>query len=73
VTVSPDYDSDELVGAAEIADRLGVARGVVGDWRRRYDAGSPTPFPDPVAALTMGNVWYWPHVRDWALATNRIR
>jgi len=68
---SPDYDSDELVGAAESAARLGVARGVVGDWRRRYRADAVTPFPEPVASLAMGHVWFWPHGRDWARATNR--
>ena len=70
--MSPDYDSEELVGAAEIAQRLGVARGVVGDWRRRYGDDAANPFPQPVASLTMGHVWYWPHVREWAKTTTRL-
>lgn len=67
VAVAPPYDSEQIVGAAEIAQRLGVARGVVGDWRRRYD-----DFPEPVASLTMGHVWNWPDVERWARDTGRL-
>lgn len=59
---------DQLVGAAEIADRLGLAMAqTVRDWRRRDDS-----FPQPVATLTMGHVWYWPDVERWAKATGRL-
>lgn len=61
-------DSDHLVGAAEIAARLGVKRPqVVHDWRRRYPA-----FPEPVAHLRQALVWYWPDVEAWARATHRL-
>lgn len=64
-------DVDELVGAAEIARRLGVAgREVVNAWRRRDNQGHP--FPAPVATLEMGNVWNWPDVEAWAKRTGRL-
>lgn len=59
---------DELVGAAEIASRLGVGKAtVVHDWRRRHPE-----FPQPVAQLTMGLLWAWPDVEAWAQATGRL-
>lgn len=59
---------DSLVGAAEIAQRLGVGKAtVVHDWRRRHP-----DFPQPVATLTMGLVWSWPDVEKWARKTGRL-
>ena len=59
---------DELVGAAEIAERLGVGKStVVHDWRRRYPK-----FPEPVAELSAGLVWAWPDVEKWAKSTGRV-
>lgn len=60
------FTADELVGVAEIADRLGVGTSVVHDWRRRHDA-----FPQPIARLSMGLIWSWPDVEDWARRTGR--
>lgn len=61
-------DVEELVGAAEIADRLGLALGqTVHDWRRRH-----ADFPQPVARLRMGIVWFWPDVEAWARRTGRL-
>ncbi|WP_428122392.1 helix-turn-helix transcriptional regulator [Candidatus Poriferisodalis sp.] len=61
-------DIDELVGAAEIAERLGVKRlQVVHDWRRRH-----AEFPRPVVAVSRTLVWYWPEVRRWAIQTGRL-
>lgn len=57
----------QLVGAHEIADRLGVARPqVVHAWRRRHD-----DFPAPLAELRMGLVWWWPAIERWARLTGR--
>lgn len=62
-------DSEHLVGAAEIAARLGVKRPqVVHDWRRRY-----ADFPEPVAHLKQALVWNWPDVERWAKATGRLK
>ena len=59
----------QLVGAAEIAERLGVKRAhLVHDWRRRHE-----DFPEPVAELSMGLVWAWPDVEAWAKRTGRLR
>lgn len=61
-------DSDELVGTAEIATRLGVGRPqVVHDWRRRHP-----DFPEPIATLSHFHIWTWPDVAAWAEATGRI-
>lgn len=60
---------DQLVGAAEIAQRLGVARPqVVHDWRRRH-----ADFPAPVVKLRQAMVWNWPEVERWARRTGRLR
>ena len=61
---------EQLVGTAEIAERLGVKRHqVVNDWMRRY----PGEFPDPVAQLRRGPIWNWPDVERWARKTGRLR
>ena len=62
------YDTKDLVGVAEIAERLGVGTSVVHDWRRRHD-----DFPEPVLRLRMGLIWAWPDVRRWASSTGRLR
>jgi hypothetical protein len=60
---------DELVGAAEIAARLGSDRtAFVHDLRRRHPE-----FPEPVAKLKAALVWAWPDVEEWARATGRLK
>ena len=60
---------DDLVGAAEIAERLGLAQvQTVHSWRRRYP-----DFPAPVAQLRQAMIWSWPDVESWAQATDRAR
>ncbi len=56
----------DLVGTAEIADRLGRHRNMAHTWLHLY----PT-FPRPVARLPMGHVWSWADVEAWAVATGR--
>jgi hypothetical protein len=61
---------DELVGAAEIAERL-ITSGqtsIVHDWRRRHP-----DFPQPVTTLKAGHVWAWPDVEAWAKKTGRLK
>ena len=60
---------EDLVGAAEIARRLGYKRSVyVHNLRSRYD-----DFPEPVADLSSGLVWVWSDVEKWARATGRLK
>ena len=57
-----------LVGAQEIADRLGIAhRQTVITWTRRYD-----DFPEPLVRLNNAWVWDWPDIEAWAKRTGRI-
>jgi len=60
-------DVSQLVGATEIAKRLGLSRPqIVHTWRRRYGE-----FPEPVLVLDMGHLWYWPDVESWLKRTGR--
>ncbi len=60
---------DQLVGAAEIAERMGSTQPrTIHQWRRRYG-----DFPEPVARLRQALVWYWPDVEQWARRTGRLR
>lgn len=59
---------EDLVGAHEIAQRLGVARPqVVHEWRRRH-----ADFPEPVAKLKTALIWDWRAVEAWARETGRL-
>lgn len=61
-------DPQQLVGTAEIAERLGLAQfQTVHSWRQRY-----SDFPKPVATLKQAMIWYWPDVEDWARKTGRL-
>jgi predicted DNA-binding transcriptional regulator AlpA len=61
-------DVNDLVGAAEIADRLGLAHvQTVHTLRRRH-----LDFPEPVAHLKRALVWSWSDVSAWAHATGRL-
>lgn len=61
-------DADDLVGAAEIAERLSLAQvQTVHSWRRRYE-----DFPEPVARLKQALIWSWPDVEGWARDTGRL-
>jgi predicted DNA-binding transcriptional regulator AlpA len=62
-------DVDALVGAPDIAERLGVAHTeTVHNWIRRY-----ADFPQPVAIVSGVRVWNWPDVRAWAKRTGRLK
>ena len=59
---------NDLVGTAEIAERLGIAYvETIHNWRRRYP-----DFPQPVAQLRQALIWSWPDVEEWARATGRL-
>lgn len=66
--VGRKIDVENLVGAAEIADRLGISHAqTVHNFRKRYP-----DFPQPVATLRQAMVWDWPEVEDWARSTGRL-
>jgi len=54
-----------VVGAVEIADRLGVKRATVDAWRQRG------VFPDPSWTVGGRPAWDWPVVAVWAAETGR--
>lgn len=59
---------DQLVGAAEIAERLGVHRAsTVHSWIARY-----RDFPAPIARLKGAHVWDWRDIEKWARRTGRL-
>ena len=58
---------DQLVGAAEIAERAGLKDPrTVHTWVRRHP-----DFPAPVTVLSVGKLWHWPEVERWLRATGR--
>jgi len=60
---------EDLVGAPEIAARLGLSHAeTVHNWRRRYE-----DFPQPVATVAGVLVWSWPDVERWARSTGRLK
>lgn len=59
---------DHLVGAAEIAERLGLSHHQTVHTLRRRDPD----FPPPVATLRQAMVWAWPDVAAWARSTGRL-
>lgn len=65
--VARKVDPGDLVGVAEIADRLGRSVQAVHAWKRRYP-----DFPEPVAHLSMGLLWVWSDVERWAQTTGRL-
>jgi eukaryotic-like serine/threonine-protein kinase len=56
----------QLAGVDELAAELGVTRDAIHKWRKRHD-----DFPQPVATLTMGNLWQRDDVLKWAKSTGR--
>jgi hypothetical protein len=51
----------DLVGLREISTRTGVATNCTSIWVRQPD------FPEPVACLSIGDVWVWGPVRAWLM------
>jgi hypothetical protein len=52
----------ELVGVAEIAERLGVRKAQVTNWSHRAPTNG---FPAPVHQVTAGRLWRWPDIERW--------
>lgn len=60
------HDALPLAGTAEIADRMGVTTAAIHMWRSRHH-----DFPQPVAKLRAGSVYWWPDVEAWVSRTGR--
>ncbi len=59
---------EDLVGAHEIAERLGLAfPNLVHTWRRRHKN-----FPAPIRSLEAGLIWDWREVEQWLRTTGRL-
>ena len=56
----------ELVGAAEVAERLGVSRNTVASWQHRK------LLPEPLGYVSGNPAWDWPVIEAWAQKTGRI-
>lgn len=57
-----------LVGVSEIARLAGLKQSSsVVNWRGRYE-----DFPEPVAELDCGPIYWWPHVEAWLRETGRL-
>jgi predicted DNA-binding transcriptional regulator AlpA len=66
-SVAKKIDQNDLVGAHEIAERLGLSfPNVVHTWRKRHKN-----FPQPVAVLQAGLIWDWKEIQAWVKSTNR--
>lgn len=59
-------DTGDIVGLTEIADRCGVGRTAVWNWRNRHE-----DFPAPLADLECGPIFNWPQVSAWLAQTGR--
>ena len=61
-------DPADLVGAHEIAERLGLSfPNVVHTWRKRH-----SDFPQPVTELKAGLIWDWNEVQSWVRGRSRV-
>jgi predicted DNA-binding transcriptional regulator AlpA len=56
-----------LVGAAEIAEMLGISRQRVDAIARTHD-----DFPEPEAVLASGRIWLRTAIQEWAHASGRL-
>lgn len=57
----------EIVDTEAIAERLGVKKGTVHQWRFRHD-----DFPAPDGNLSTGPIWRWSTVKTWASKNGRL-
>ena len=56
----------EVVGEAEIAERLGVKRQTVNQWRFRG------LLPEPLGTVSGFPAWDWRDIAKWAKTTGRL-
>lgn len=56
----------DLTDLTTIAERLGVPKDTVNKWRHRQ------LLPEPDYDLSVGPVWEWETIREWAEKTGRL-
>jgi len=67
--VGKKVDVENLVGAQEIAKRLGLKNPhTVHVWRTRHP-----DFPEPIALLKIAMIWDWKDIAEWAKKSGRFR
>jgi hypothetical protein len=57
----------DIVGISEIAEDCGVSKQAVNNWRSRFD-----DWPEPVAELKMGAIYWWLDVTAFLLRHPRL-
>jgi hypothetical protein len=62
----PRKTNCDPVGAADIAERLGLQRQTVAKWRRRHD-----DFPDPRWYVSGQPAWEWTDIPPWLARSGR--
>jgi|TARA_X000001382_G_scaffold96689_2_gene71057 hypothetical protein len=55
--------AEQLVFAADIANRYGISEARVTNWKRRHD-----DYPVPVFSRSMRNIWILSEIEDWVSA-----
>lgn len=55
------------MGTVEIAERAGVSRKAVDQWRARHD-----DFPEPKWTVGGRPAWDWPEIEEWLRETGRL-
>ncbi len=69
--MAPEVDTDDLIGAAEVAEILGLSSAnSVSTYRARYD-----DFPDPVVVLEKSRITLWirEDIASWNQGRSRKR
>lgn len=60
--------AEYLVGAAEIAEMLGVDGNTINQWKSRH-----SDFPKPIRVLKAASVWDVREIQRWATETGRLK
>lgn len=63
---------DQLVGATEISNRLGLRRSTHVHQLRKNDPIFPAPLTRLSSGTSGAYVWYWPDIEWWARRRGRV-
>ena len=62
----------DVVGLAEVEDRLGLGQGTARQWANRHRPGTRTPFPTARWQVSRQDAYDWAEVVDWLATTGRL-